>query len=72
MRRRSDISGAPSITVTATGSGAPTPKVLVTASHTSHDDVGGEVASSIEGAPGIPTIGPRAIRAQSRCAPHPN
>ena len=45
MRRRSDISGAPSITVTATGSGAPTPKVVVTASHTSHDERAGDTGS---------------------------
>src|ERR1700742_2520321 len=47
------------MTVTATGSGAPAPKALVTASHTSHDERSGAAAVRSDGAPGMPTIGPR-------------
>ena len=49
----------PSITVTVTPDGAPTPVEPATVSHTSHDDADGVLAAKFDGAPGMPTSGPR-------------
>ena len=61
----------PSITVTVTPDGAPIPVEPATLSHTSHDEAGGVLGAMFDGAPGMPTSGPRGMLAiwlpRTRC-----
>ncbi len=49
----------PSITVVVSPDGAPTPVEPATLSHTSHDAADGLLGPKFDGAPGMPTSGPR-------------
>lgn len=61
----------PSITVTVTPDGVPVPAEPATVSHTSHDEEDGVAGLNADGAPGMPTIGPRGMLAiwpdRTRC-----